>query len=113
MEIGVIRRILKRAKRWNLVSEDLKPLRERRTIGRAMALDEKLKLLRFAAKNPEWQTARLAAVIALNTTMCGCEIKQLRWHDIDFIGKTLTICKSKTDSGERVIPLRKCLQSIP
>ncbi len=35
MEMGAIRRILKRAKRWHLVGADVKPLRERREIGRA------------------------------------------------------------------------------
>ena len=105
MEVGVLRRILKRARRWHLVSADLKPLKEPRSIGRAMALDEKLRLLRLAAKNPDWQNARLATTLALNTTMRGCEIKQLRWRDIDLIGKALTIRKSKTDAGERVIPL--------
>jgi len=105
MEIGVMRRILKRAKRWHLIAADLKPLREPRTIGRAMSIHEKLRLLRLAAKNPDWQNARLAAILALNTTMRGCEIKQLRWRDIDLMGKTLTICKSKTLAGERVIPL--------
>jgi integrase len=105
MEMGVIRRILKRAKRWHLVAGDLKPLKERRTVGRAMALDEKLRLLRLAAKNPDWQTARLAMALALNTTMRGCELKSLRWRDVDLMGKLLTIRKSKTDAGERVIPL--------
>lgn len=32
MEMGVIRRILKRAKRWHLVAADLKPLKEHRTV---------------------------------------------------------------------------------
>jgi integrase len=105
MEMGVIRRILKRAKRWHLVAADLKPLRERRTVGRAMALDEKLRLLRLASKNPDWQTARLAMTLALNTTMRGCELKSLRWRDVDLLGKLVTIRKSKTDAGERVIPL--------
>lgn len=105
MEMGVIRRILKRAKRWHLVGGDVKPLKERRTVGRAMALDEKLRLLRLAGSNPEWQTARLAMILALNTTMRGCELKSLRWDDIDFMGKLLTIRKSKTEAGERVIPL--------
>jgi integrase len=105
MEMGVIRRILKRAKRWHLVAADLKPLKERRNIGRAMTLDEKLRLLRLAAKNPDWQTARLAMTLALNTTMRGCELKSLRWRDIDLMGKLVTIRKSKTEAGERVIPL--------
>ena len=105
MEMGVLRRILKRAKRWHLVAADLKPLKERRTVGRAMGLDVKLRLLRFTAKNPDWHAARLAAVLALNTTMRGGELKQLRWQDIDLMGRTLTIHKSKTDAGERLIPL--------
>ena len=104
MEMGVIRRILKRAKRWHLVAGDLKPLKERRTVGRAMSLDEKLRLRRIAASNPDWQSARLAMTLALNTTMRGCEIKSLRWRDVDLMGKLSTIRKSKTDAGERVIP---------
>jgi integrase len=105
MEMGVMRRILKRARRWHLVAADLKPLKERRTIGRAMLLDEKLRLARIAASNCEWQTTRLAMALALNMTMRGCEIKSLRWRDIDLMGKLLTVDKSKTEAGERVIPL--------
>jgi integrase len=37
--------------------------------------------------------------------MRGCEIKQLRWRDIDMIERTLAVRKSKTDAGERMIPL--------
>ncbi len=43
--------------------------------------------------------------LALNTTMRGCELKSLRWSDVDLMGKMLTIRKSKTEAGERVIPL--------
>ncbi len=105
MELGSIRRILKRAKRWHLVAGDIKPLPERRDIGRALAPDEKLRLLRAAASNPDWQVARCAAVIALNTTMRGCELKGLRWRDVNFLDRLLTVGRSKTEAGERVIPL--------
>ena len=54
---------------------------------------------------PEWQNARLAMVLALNTTMRACEIKSLRWYDVDFLASTVTIRKSKTQAGQRVIPL--------
>jgi integrase len=70
-----------------------------------MSLDEKLRLLRLATKNPDWQTARLAMTLALNTTMRGCEVKSLHWRDIDLMSNLLKIQKSKTDAGERVIPL--------
>jgi integrase len=43
--------------------------------------------------------------MALNTTMRACEIRGLQWRDIDLMDRTLTIRRSKTDAGERVIPL--------
>ena len=105
MELGILRRILKRAKLWYRVSEDVKPLPERRNIGRALSHDQKVKLIKTAESKPEWQNARLAMTLALNTTMRACEIKGLRWRDIDFMERTLTIRRSKTEAGERLIPL--------
>lgn len=37
--------------------------------------------------------------------MRGCEIRGLRWSDIDLLNDTLTIRRSKTEAGKRVIPL--------
>ncbi len=107
MEMGVIRRILKRAKRWHLVADDLKPLKERHRTGRALTPEQKMHLLKMAESKPEWQNARLAQAIALNTTMRGCEIKGLRWSDVNLIECTLKVGRNttKTDAGERVIPL--------
>lgn len=105
MEIGILRRILKRAKRWHFVEDEIPHLPERRDIGRALQPDEKLRLLKVAQSKREWETAYLASVLALNTTMRGCEIKQLRWRDIDFLDQSLVIRRSKTLAGERVIPL--------
>jgi len=105
MEIGILRRILKRAKRWHFVEDEVPRLPERRDIGRALQPEEKLRLLKVARSKPEWETAYLASVLALNTTMRGCEVKQLRWRDIDFMDQSLVIRHSKTRAGERVIPL--------
>jgi integrase len=105
MEMGAIRRILKRAKGWHVVAEDIRPLKERREVGRAMAHEEKVRLLRLAAMRPERQVARCAAILALNTTMRGCELKGLRWRDVNLIDRMLTVRRSKTEAGERVIPL--------
>ncbi len=105
MEIGILRRVLKRARRWHFVGEEIPHLPERKDIGRALAPDEKLRLLKIAQSRPEWETAHLASVLALNTTMRGCEIKQLRWRDIDLMDHSLVIRRSKTSAGERVIPL--------
>jgi integrase len=105
MEMAFIRRLLKRAKRLHVIADDLKPLPERRDIGRALTPDEKLRLLRAAKGKPEWANARLALTLALNTTMRGCEIKGLEWRDISLMDRTLTIRHSKTEAGERVITL--------
>jgi len=105
MEIGAIRRVLKRARRWHLLAADIKPLRERHREARVLSPDEKLRLARIAGSRADWQTARLAMRLSLNTTMRGCEIRGLRWRDIDFIERLLRIRQSKTEAGERVIPL--------
>jgi len=105
MEIGILRRVLKRAKRWSLVADEVPRLPERRDIGRALNYEEKARLLRMMTAKPEWDTARLAAILALNTTMRGCELKGLRWRDVDFMERTVTIRRSKTAAGERLIPL--------
>ena len=107
MEMGVVRRILKRAQRWHLLADEIRPLREKHQLGRALSEGEKDRLMKLAETKPEWFNVRLAQVIALNTTMRGCEIKGLRWKDIDLIDRTLTIRRNttKTDAGERVIPL--------
>jgi integrase len=105
MEVAFIRRLLKRANRLYVLSDDLKPLPERRDIGRALAPEEKLRLIRAAKLKPEWANARLALTLALNTTMRGCEIKGIQWRDISLMDKTLTIRRSKTEAGERVITL--------
>ena len=37
--------------------------------------------------------------------MRACEIKALRWRDVNLLNETLTVPKSKTEAGERVILL--------
>jgi integrase len=88
-------------------TEDIRPFKERREVGRAMAHEEKVRLLRLAATRPEWQVARCAAILALNTTMRGCELKGLRWRDVNLLDRMLTVQRSKTEAGERAIPLNR------
>ena len=104
-ELGILRRIMKRARLWTRVADDIRPLREPSTVGKALTEEEMQKLLKTAVMRPEWETAYLAAVLCLNTTARGCELKGLQWSDVNLFGKTLTIRKSKTAAGERVVPL--------
>ena len=52
LELGVLRSVLKRAKLWHLFMDEIKPLPVRSQIGRAMTLDEKLRLAKVAAMKP-------------------------------------------------------------
>jgi integrase len=105
MEVGALRRILKRAKLWHLVGTDVKPLKEPETVGRALTFDERTRLFRVAAQRPEWETTCWAATVAVSTTARGCELRPLQWRNVDFINRALEIPRSKTEAGVRVVPL--------
>jgi integrase len=107
-ERDVLRGVLVKAQRWHVLDpEELRPLKVEGGIGKALSLAEKLRLLRVAESKPEWQIARLAATLTLNTTMRAGEIRGLRWRDIDLLNKALTVRRSKTEAGKRVIPLNE------
>src|ERR1700730_8249892 len=60
LELGVVRGVLKRAKRWHLFADEIKPLPVRHQVGRALSPEEKLGLQQTAANNPGWENARVA-----------------------------------------------------
>lgn len=106
LECKLLRQILKAAKTWGMVSDDFKALKEnRRGPGRAIEEDHERLLLRIARSKPGWDAAFYAAMIAANTTMRGCEIKGLRVGDVNLIEREVTVGRSKTDAGQRCIPL--------
>ena len=100
-----MRRILKRARLWARVADDIRPLKEPSTIGKASTEDDKQRLLKTVVMRPEWETVYLAAILCLNTTSRGCELKGLQWSDVDLYSRTLRIRKCKTAAAERTIPL--------
>jgi len=106
METGVLRRMLKRAKVWNAIAEDVKALPERQeAVGRARPAELKRKLFDTAASKPEWLVGHCAAVLAVSTSCRGIEIRNLRWRDVDLFSRVATIRRSKTAAGHRTIPL--------
>jgi integrase len=105
-ERDLLRGVLVKAQRWHLLNVDeLRPLKVEGGPGRALSFEEKVRLLKVADSRPEWQVATLAATLALNTTMRAGEIRGLRWRDIDLLNQTLTVRRSKTEAGKRLIPL--------
>jgi integrase len=106
METGIIRRMLKRAKAWSAISEDVKTFPERQeAVGKVLTPDLKRALFETAASRQEWMVAHCAAVLAVSTTCRGVEIRNLRWQDVDLFNREATIQRSKTAAGRRTIPL--------
>ena len=107
LEFGTLRGILKRAKLWGQIADDdlLPKLKDRSDVGRAISADEETALLKtcLASRSRGLYTA---VVIALNTGMRETEIRTLRWNQINFDARTLTVGKSKTQAGSgRPIPM--------
>jgi integrase len=105
-ERDLLRGVLVRAQRWHLLaSDEIRPLKTNHEVGRAISPEAKTSLLEVARSKPAWEIALLAATLALNTTMRACEIKNIRWRDVDLMNRSVTVRRSKTEAGKRVIPL--------
>ncbi len=106
MEVTVLRQMLRRAKVWSSLGEDVKMLPEpRAVVGRVLTRVEKERLFTVAESKAPWMVAHCAAVLAVSTTCRGVELKHLRWQDVDLFGRILTVRRSKTEAGQRTIPL--------
>ena len=107
MDVGALRRVLKRFKYWHRLEDDVKMLTEAggAPIGRALSDKEQQRLFEVARSNPEWVHVYCAAVLAANTSMRGVEIKHVRRKDVDLEARALHIRKSKNEGSKRVLPL--------
>ncbi len=107
IEVGVLRRLLRKHRLWENLSQDVKFLKESKTPGRALSQEEEATLLNAVAKTRS-RGLYPALVLALSTGLRSSEIRLLQWRQVDLIGKTLTVGKSKTAAGTgRVVPLNQ------
>jgi integrase len=104
IEVQALAQILKANKCWQHLAGEIRSLRERKGIGRALTPEEEsLLLARCTTTDSACYTA---TVLALNSTMRKDEIRKLRWNQVDLFEGILTVGKSKTEAGTgRVIPL--------
>lgn len=104
-EVKALMRVLKRAKLLSRIRDDIKLLPVKRQPRQMLTQAEKQRLFETAASKPEWQTAYCAALLTANTSMRPVEIKRLKWQDLDPSQRVITVRRSKTEAGSRVIPL--------
>lgn len=97
IEVATLRQVLKANDSWQPLEGKLKMLRERHDIAKALTPQQERALLGATAEADS--ACHTATVLALNTTMRRDEIRTLRWEQIDFEHRTLTVGKSKTEAG--------------
>jgi integrase len=105
LEVGTLRAILRKNRFWAAIQPDVKMLRAREDVGRAISHDEEAALLE-ACRASRSRSLYPAVLLALNTCMRYSELRLLRWEQVDLNSRTLTVGLSKTDSGSgRPLPL--------
>jgi integrase len=106
MELTVLRQILRSARLWRQIEDDVRSLREPSGgPGQCLSPEDEARLWATARTRPNAQVAYWCGLVAVNTTMRGGEIKHLRLRDVDLTARQLNIRRSKTDAGVRMIPL--------
>lgn len=97
---------------WRQLWPKVKKLEEPKDIGQALSSDEEQRLLDAAAANRS-RTIHTFIRIALFTAMRYGEIRILRWRQIDFDSRTITVGDAKTEAGRgRAIPMNDSLVAI-
>ena len=104
-EVKALLRLLKRAKLASRLRDDVRLLSVKREPREMLTPAEKQRVFETAASRPEWELACSAALLTANTSMRPVEIRRLKWADLDPFGRLITVRRSKTDAGARVIPL--------
>jgi integrase len=112
LEVGTLRAILRRQRIWANLQPDVKMLRVREDVGRALSQEEETKLLAACRGSRSWSLYP-AVELALGTCLRYSEIRLMRWHQIDFLKGELRVGNSKTEHGEgRVVPLSQKTRTI-
>jgi integrase len=105
LEVGTLRAILRKNRLWAEIQPDVRMLRVREDVGRALNRDEEAALL-DACRASRSRSLFPAVLIALSTCMRYSELRLLLWGQVDLNSCTLTVGISKTESGTgRLLPL--------
>jgi integrase len=114
MEVGTLRAILRKHRLWANLQPDVRMLKVRQEVGRALTEDEQHRLLTVAKKSRS-RSLYPAVLLSLHTGLRNAELRLLKWRQVDLLERAVTVGKSKTAGGEgRIVPLSEtatpCLQ---
>lgn len=112
LEVGTLRAILRRHRVWPEIQQDVRMLPVSDDVGHALTLEEEAALL-SACLESRSRLLYPAVMLALNTGMRYTEVRLLQWKQVDFVGKALTVGKSKTPTGTgRVLKLNARILNV-
>ena len=104
-EVGTLRAVLVRNRLWANLQPDVTMLRVDTEVGKALTKDEEARLLKACAASRS-RTLLPFVQVALHTGLRKGEIQSLRWNQIDFLNREITVGRAKTVAGTgRVVPL--------
>jgi integrase len=105
LEVATLRSVMIENRRWADIAPDVKMLRVREDVGRALSADEQHRLL-TACKASRSRALYSAFLVSLHTGLRSSELRHLQWHNVDLVERMVTVGKSKTQAGEgRKVPL--------
>jgi integrase len=105
MELSLLARAM--GKTWTVLWPKVKHNEEPKDTGRALAPEEEARLLKAAADSGSWVLETFIRVLLLTAMRCG-ELLKMRWQQVDFENRTVTVGKAKTDAGTgRQIPMNQ------
>lgn len=102
--------ILRKAKLWDRIEDDYKPLKTQASdIGQARSRKELKHLMTVASGNENWFVAFHASVLAANTGVRGGEIKKARIRRLNVKVRYFDVTRSstKTDGSSRPVALNE------
>jgi integrase len=107
MEVSTLRMMMKAARLWGAISEDVRMLPERRDVGKALTPDEEARLFDACRKSLQ-PGLHAAVVIFCNTGLRNAELRRARWSQVDFLKAEFQVGKAKTEASEgRIVPLNQ------
>lgn len=112
LEVGTLRAILRRHRVWAEIQQDIRMLPAPDDVGHSITPEEESALV-AACLQSRCRCLYVAVMLALNSGMRYSEIRLLRWRQVDFVARILTVGKSKSPTGTgRAIPLNARIRSV-
>ena len=110
MEVSMLARAI--GKTWAVLWPKVKRNEELKDTGRALTPEEEARLLQAVEEARSPVLAAFVKALLLTGMRCG-ELTRMRWEQVDFAQRVITVGKAKTDAGTgRQIPMNQDLLEV-